>query len=60
MLEGRQWRLGSEMIKPPSMVVDFMELKTRFMMIEGGIILENVSSKDPSILYSEMVDLSMR
>ena len=60
MLEGRQWRLESQMIKPHSMVVDFMEPKTRFMMIEGGIILENVSSKDPLISSLEMLDPSMR
>lgn len=48
------------MIKPHSMVVDFMEPKTRFMMIEGGIILENVSSKDPLISSLEMLDPSMR
>ena len=59
MLEGRQRRLELQMTKQHSMVVDFMELKTHFIMIEGNIILENVSYKDPSILSLEMIDPSM-
>lgn len=38
------------------MGVDFLELKTRSMMIVGGIIIEDASSKDPLISFSEMLD----
>lgn len=58
LLEDKQLQFELQETKLLSMDVDFMELKTHFMMTKEGITSKNVSFKDPLISSSAMLDRS--
>ena len=58
LLEDKQLQFELQETKLLSMDVDFMELKTHFMMTKEGIISKHVSFKDPLISSSAMLDRS--